>query len=86
MLLKIGFTIITQNWFHKPYSKLIHMCYSKLVSEKLLKIDPQVLLKIDSETLLKIDSQVSLKIGYTSGTQNWLHKQYSKLVTQAVLN
>ena len=45
-LIKIGFISVTrnrpgnvtQNWFHK--------CYSKLVQQLLLEIDPQTLLKI----------------------------------------
>ena len=36
LLLKIGSTNVTEDWFHN--------CYPKLVPQTLLKIDPQVLL------------------------------------------
>ena len=62
LLIKIGFTNVTQNWFHE--------CYSKLVSWVLLKIDPEVLLEIEPQTLLKTDS--------TNVTQHLFYRCYSQ--------
>ena len=59
-------TNVTQNWFHKRYSKLV----------------PQTLLKTGSTNITqnwfhkrysKLVPQTLLKIGSTSATQNWFY-------------
>ena len=62
MLLKIGSASVSQNWFHKYYSKFI----------------PQVLLEIDPQTLLKISFTNVTPNRPTNVTQNWFHQCYSK--------
>ena len=37
LLIKIGFTKVTQNWFRKRYSTFVPQVFSKLVSPTLLK-------------------------------------------------
>ena len=90
--LRICSTSVTQNWFHKRYSKFL--------PQVLLKIDPQTLLMIGSTNVIHISVHmyvymhvcmyvmyalyvcicVALQIGSTSVTQNWFHNCYSKQI------
>ena len=77
MLLKIGFTSVTQNRPTNAIQNWFHKCYSKLVSQTLLKIGftnvtqnwfHKRYSKFVSQALPKLVSQTLLKIGFTGGT------------------
>ena len=71
MLLKIGFTSVTQNRPANITENRFRKFYSKLVLQVLFKIGPQTLLKINSTIVTHNRLPVLLKIGFTKISQNY---------------
>ena len=76
LLIKIGFTKVTQNWFRKRYSTFVPQVFSKLFS--------QTLLKICFTSVTRIDPQFYYKLTHKRYSKQ-TYKRYSKLFTQVLL-
>ena len=71
MLLKIGFTSVTQNRPTNVTENCFHKFYSKSVLQVPFKIGPQRLLKINSTSVTQNRPPVLLKICFTKISQNY---------------
>ena len=69
MLLKIGFTSVTQNWFHSVTQNWFHKRYSKFIPQVLLQIEPNFTQNWFHECYSTLVPQMLLKIGSTSGAK-----------------
>ena len=67
MILEISSTNVTQNWFHKRYSKLIPHMLLKIGSTNVVQIGST---NVSGNRPTNVDLQTLLKIGSTSVTRN----------------
>ena len=78
-LLKISFTSITYDWFHKRYLKLVPQTLLKYwFHKRYSKLFPQTLLMIGSTNVTHVSVRMLLCM-YIRCCSNWFQKRYSKL-------